>query len=1030
MTGVPPEQVADLLSGDEAVVLAPPETGVSTALDELVGDRERVVRTPAGLPSEPPERVVIDGWYVFLTQYVALPEDDREQTSERLSRIVSESVVQFHTTPYRLEWLFDTHRETVESLFGSIDGLSASFLAVSRADAEGTITEAFRAGELSEPGYNAALDRLDELTYTFDVATRFESVLSNEERTAVFGDVETYETYVPSIPTEMDDPESFFERRKATLAEFGEAFALSEFVTDTKGVVESVTDGGVLNTLSVIRESGLDALGDLGRGAITSTAEVAPFVEPAVGSAVSLIAWGYLRHRQQDDTRGQIREEFGDFLTGGGVTTPADREQIEMAMSVEPMTLSALEELTSPTRWVEIRGALDRLATVESTVAGHGSRLAELEAVAEDHRVVLENLQYRLREARTVTEPDPYESVEEFAGELFSQQEYVQVRADYETDDFTTRSATLPVEPNDGVVPDARQAVVRLLADGVRTVRVHGEGGIGKSQLLASVARELPDEYDTQFVTEPVREVPPEIDGDTVLFVDDAGRKEMDYFLRLAEPRNRPEETREYDLQVVVAARSVYADAVEARTDEVGGRSPKLTLRPLTEERAREIFGRFGIEDERAGEFHDVAGGNPFFTVLLGEAAGEGEEDPPDIKSSFRRVVRDMVDTDLQQVGESVEDVRSLLDVTAAMGTYEEPADKAALAYFADVFETDGKRHDRLAALVSEGYLTGSTEPWNGGSYSIRYDPVADYLLFRVLQDDANGYERYVREVLEQKASDVAGVLVGLTNSPLLRLYPEQVEAIAEQISWLSERVFELDVPTAELFRTQAVLSLPAPGVVDHELLAEEFDTGAELVGPIASLTERYSRLVERDEDLIEVTNQYYGWLDDLEAETDTAVEPLASVSVNVINRYGEVGSLEEMERKLQRLEQLHDTHPDQPVRTELAKGLFNATKAYGEAGELEEIEATITRMHRVSTEWGDLGGITQKHPDALESLTLDLLTDSPPLAATFLEAIRPDADRTTWTTLTGDVFKKVDELFAAGDLSIDTYDRFDDLRV
>ncbi len=936
--------VGDQLDTGPTLVVGAPEMRGTDELREHTGE---IVRTPSDLPADSASTVGIDGLYGFVTQYEQLPPADQTTVREQLRDIRDHSTVHASTTPYRLEWLLSNRRSATEAVVGSIARFDAVFVRVSDADVDERLRREASDGTIPE----TVRERLDELTYSFDVANRFDGVVSDETYTDLFGSVKQYETHVFSATiaaASADDPARFIDSRTELVNDLGRTLAGSGLYEGTKEIVEQLADSetSITESLSAIRRDGLDAVNDL--SATEVAASIAPFVEPATLGATALVAWAYSRHRGQPDTRQQIRAEFETLLGGrNGIQTPADRELVEIGLELEPMTLSALDSLTG-SEWPAVRRSLDRLDELASDVSDVETRLDELDRLVADNETRLENLRLRLERVETSrATPNVYKSIEEFEQGLFSPQEYVEVGAVYETDDYTGTTREQ--------VDDARARLVALLREGVRTVRVQGEGGIGKSQLMLSAGRALTDEYDVLF-TDSSSEQLPNLTGDTVLFVDDAGRKEMDEFVRLADPTNRPADTRDHDLQVVVAARSVYEDTVKSVTDEVGGRGPKLEIQPLAEQQAKRILNRFDIENERASEFHDVAEGNPFFTVMLGEAAGAGEEDPPEIKKSFERVVRQMVNTDLAQVGESVEDVRNLLNVVAALGGYEEPEDVDAVTAFAPVFEAAGKRRNRLRQLGVEGYLDVPDDGVDRGPCSIQYDPVADYLVFQLLRSDETRFREYVRAAFERNSVPVAGVLVGLAASPLERFYDAR-EALVENLEWVAERAFEASIPLDQLYATQLSVSLPLPGAVNHdELLARLADNENpdEIIGAVVVFVGRYVQLVEDDSELIELTERYLGQIQQLSFTDEDAVVSVASLLVDVVSSYGEVDALDQMETRLGDLSALYEAHTVETVRTELAKGLLNATKPYGEAEAWNELEETLTCLEELQTSYAE----------------------------------------------------------------------------
>jgi cell fate (sporulation/competence/biofilm development) regulator YmcA (YheA/YmcA/DUF963 family) len=544
-----------------------------------------------------------------------------------------------------------------------------------------------------------------------------------------------------------------------------------------------------------------------------------------------------------------------------------------------------------------------------------------------------------------------YKSIAEFKRKFLREQPYVPVPAELETEE---RSVGLGSETETESVEDAKETALSLLRDGVDAIHVFGDGGAGKSQLLASLGEELQSEREVYYVTDPVDEYPPPLSDDAVLFVDDAGRKDMSYFIRLAEESNRITANQQYDVQVVTAERSVYKQSVGKLLREyVGLRTPTLRLQSMDEEGLRELLADFGIGEEAVEWIAGHARGNPFFATLLGKLVLEGGDVQSDMTKAFENVVAEMVETDIEAFDSSDQSVRRFLDALSIWSEYEEPEDAEVLAGVVGSLRDGIDRGKMLDELVETNYVeyAGDDEFGREGSYSFRYDVVADYLRFESVAAGARYRDFVGRGVVEAKAPGVVRGLLDLVSSPVRPFYSEkEIEQALEHLDWLAEKTFEYDLSTPALLEAQSLIAFVRPRMLNHEELLErgsEYESKEELLVPVALLVQVSS---DRAEDNLEWTERFFQYLDllgDVQNATDEATAPLAGGLVNAINYYGEAGKLKNVETRLEQLDRLADDHDDPAIRTELAKGLFNAINHYGEASKLKNVE---TRLEQLET--------------------------------------------------------------------------------
>lgn len=576
----------------------------------------------------------------------------------------------------------------------------------------------------------------------------------------------------------------------------------------------------------------------------------------------------------------------------------------------------------------------------------------DLAAVFEMETLI--EIQTRLNNlAAEYEEPKVYKSLDEFRRSLFGEHRYVPVAAEVESerrlDDVSTES-----------LGDAREGILELLNDGVDAIKIYGEGGSGKSRLLAAVGEVIreEDERDVYYVTHPEEAIPPRLERDTVLFVDDVGRKDMDYFVRRAARSERTETNQEYTVQVVVAARSVYKQTVKEILNELPQLSTStLQLESMDDSHVRRLLEDFEIDFDISTTDYivETSRGNPFFVTLLGQLVEREGSPGAGMRQAFEKVVGRMVGADVAAVSESEEDARRAFNALAVWQTYEEPNDADLLADVAQTFENRIARREWLRERVREQYLERRGSNVTDAKYSLRHDVLADYLRFEIL--NRGTYRDYAEIALGSDAPEIAEGLVELMGSPLRPFYSSVINQIREHAEWLSEAVFEHGCSPPTIFETEARIALAFPQLVPEERLDELFENYEEPGKLYDSIIDLLSVFLEHARTNPEWTRSYDHWtdrLDEIHSTTDDRVKPFARSLFNSSKLHGGAGSLEKARSRLNRLEELHAEYPDEGIREILAKAQMDAANYLREMGELEEMETRIDRLEELHTEYPD----------------------------------------------------------------------------
>jgi hypothetical protein len=549
--------------------------------------------------------------------------------------------------------------------------------------------------------------------------------------------------------------------------------------------------------------------------------------------------------------------------------------------------------------------------------------------------------------------PKVYKTLAEFERQLFSrQQASVPVAAEREESSLLERAST--------EVADAKAAVLEALADGTDIVTVYGQGGAGKSQLLASVGEALVDRGDVavRYVTSPEEHRPPPPDRDTVLFVDDAGRKEMDYFLRRAVDTERTASNQRHDVQVVAAARPQYEQSVdEVLTEYPGLKRVTFRLQPLDEASLRALVEPFDLTDDAVDGLVTTAQGNPFFAVVLAQLVDQEGTPDEGMRAALDQVVGRMVRTDVEATDGTSRDVRRLLTALSIWETYDDPGDADLVEPVAPSIAGRIPRREQLRELVQHGYLDRQSHPeTTAETYTIRYDVVADYLRFEAL--DEGRYRAIAREALDTKAPAVADGLLDLHRSPLVPFYPRvAAQDVRDQVDWLGDVVFRDDIPLVVAFETKIHLALSYPDHARDDRLAALFDrleTPEDVVGLVALLLGVLWEFVgdeAEDEPETGWLQTAVAWTDRLRsvhAETGHGSVPLALSLRNAVVNLGDPETFAPMEVRVDQLERLHEDQPVESTRWQLAAGLAAAAISFGRAALVPAMDTRLDQLTRL----------------------------------------------------------------------------------
>ncbi|AGB34073.1 hypothetical protein Natpe_4378 (plasmid) [Natrinema pellirubrum DSM 15624] len=633
------------------------------------------------------------------------------------------------------------------------------------------------------------------------------------------------------------------------------------------------------------------------------------------------------------------------------MTTQTEREAIEAILDTWVARVDS--QITEPVPRKHMRSALVdayRTAMREYETAVAGTDLAD-EALLASVRDLRERLASLPNDRAGL---NVYKSLSEFerVTALFdTRPEYVPMPAVRESE--PPRRERLPDR-----VADARAELLRLLEGGTDVVTVSGDGGAGKSRLLAATGQMLDAQSDCEvfFVNTPEPEPLP-ADRDVVLFIDDAGRLDMDYFIRQAVEEHRDESTRDVDVQVVAATRSAYERSVSRFVDGLGSVTTRtLWVNPPTERSLVQLLEPYDTDEEIAAQIVQQADGNPFFVLLLAKLAADTEADPLTLERALSNVVGEMTSTegDLQRVAEvdPAQVVERLLKWIAVHYEYVEPSDESLLTDDLPALDSGLARRDQLDSLTDAGYLDRkgkATDP--EFTYTHRYDVVADFLRIKVL--DAQQFRTYARsDTVQRKATEVARGIADLESSPLLDLYPEVRETIHAVSGQLASEIANADLPLNTILDAERYLMAVAPSAVPIAELR------AKVVGGLRSdsLGDHAFRFAGRllhevgDGVSVDEATEWVTHMGILADEGELSTAEYGQVLSHAVRNYGAIGALEAVDDVVATIQNL----PRENTSPEFAVALGNAANIYARARAFDRVETTLAELRVLDDHYHD----------------------------------------------------------------------------
>lgn len=1004
-----------LTKTERGVLFGPPEIGKTHAIEAAIAARPETFvhtnRPPAVLDHDPDDvdAIVIDDGYTFLTLYNELPVDKQtgvrqwlaalreepgeeppgeadsdEEGEEETQEIDEVSGCYLSTTPYRFRWLLRHHRSTLTDLVGKPAKLSYHPLVVDEEVARNQLDELHTRGEIDADTCQTGKERLDDLTFSYPFEDNFKTELDDDETYVdVFGDLSDYETYLPAVilaAEPYDSEADFLNQRRTLLRELASDASLAGFLEVAKGEVEqawhSVTQaGGLRDLLGNVGEFGnkLAAGTDPESLLPWATAAAAPIAPPVAIGGITLAGWIYGRVRNRSDERVEIRDQFRIILGGSDMNqAKADIERLEETLEIDPQTLVALHDLTSPTTWTELRRAIDQIDDLEATVEKHDEQLTTVRARLDELSMQAGRPKVYLRAGSFATYLPSYPTLPEYV------------------------SQPCRIDKGDESLPGKALSVAwYFLRRDIDVLFVHGEAGSGKSRFLHKFGQ-LAEKAgrDVYFVVNGFDHFERDFGDQTVILVDNAHRDELAYFVGLAKQANRKDHNKASQVQVVAAARSVY----EAEFNTLANRynfdqTRTIRLNSLSDLNIRSLLSDLDLTKDRVRKIAATTG-NPMLARTIGEqlagrddesSTGErgdegdqdgfepssevpaGAEDEPaesanskelvsaaeptldtsDIQTALENFIDWIFDTDLPVVrGETtIRERRLFLRTLAVWRELDLHDDEQVLGQIHDGWAGDVNARERRNDVATQLAAVRFIEQ-TGMTYTIHHDVIADFLRYRLF-DPSTEYKTYASTGLDAHAEDIAQGLIDSYSSVLNWFIPENKKHAAAMLEWLTTRVKADDtrVETRIALTVHRDLVRVRPTALDHEWVVEAINELDDPEHRFELLGEFSSRLHEAGvtEPARRLQNELMSSLGAREvARIEIARTLRAAVDAAASQDSPDIDRINAL---LNELAQLVEPIERDDVRIEYANALTDAVGGLGLAGNYSEMERYLDRL-------------------------------------------------------------------------------------
>lgn len=529
--------------------------------------------------------------------------------------------------------------------------------------------------------------------------------------------------------------------------------------------------------------------------------------------------------------------------------------------------------------------------------------------------------------------------------------EYVPVPAEREAIDRHLERSKVWVE-------DSQQELLRLLDEGVNVITVAGDGGSGKSRLLVEAGKALEErsEHAVYYVNTPEPKPLP-ANQDTVLFVDDAGRHDMEYYIRMAVPEHRIKSKRNFDVQVVAATRSVYDESVSRFVEGVGSfDSRTLWLQSPEKRDIARLLEQYDFDEETITQIVDNSDGNPLFALLLANLADKTGTGQLTLSHALATIIDEIIspEGDLGKVAEvdPKQAVERLLKWIAVHRRYIEPSDSDHITEQIPVLSGSIARRQQLDSLANSGYLDkSSTDTGSKSRYTHSYDVLSDYLRLDVIDD--NQFYPYVQpETIQRKAVGIAQGIADLKSSPLANLYSDVQQIIQTIVKDLSSDVLAEDIPLQDTIEAERHLMRVAPSEIPTQMLRAEVtdhnnpqQIGDAVFQFVGELIQQIGGDVSSEE-----ADKWLTYMEKLYNENVISPEEYGKVLSHAIRNYGNAGEIAAVEDIAEEIHSL----PSSIAPAQFAVGLANAANIYARARHFESLETVLSELRDINREYAE----------------------------------------------------------------------------